>query len=377
MADIGEGSSALRTKSTNEKPVIVRVKRKASHSRLEAFWLEISERALKRPLLDFEKLSISNSSRKDELKAKKVLVRHVETVTSSEATFEILQSFVEPNSAEASEYNTKSEERRRTFKKENQKQDQLLSKARQEQEVLAKNARFEQIWRSRKGNKEAMHDKALYEACRLYDVVRVDVEKTSNVVQESRDASLEEHMILRNYLPLLREFIPSAAEEIESDIHSYMSKQGVTATKDEYVYDLYTVKDDMDISDEDASNPFPLVHVDDDDEFYDGPAESEYDSQDSNAEDNPRNDYPDEDEQLSEEEEAGSGDSGNESEELESETASDKSKEPEDLQHHDLSEDADLLHEDYIYGNDDDNGDGYGYDDDADDDGEDWRWSYR
>ncbi|KAK9279965.1 hypothetical protein L1049_013649 [Liquidambar formosana] len=377
MADIGEGSSALPTKSTNEKPVIVRVKRKASHSRLEAFWLEINERPLKRPLLDFEKLLISDSSGKEVLKAKKVLVRHVETVTSSKATFKILQSFVEPNSAGASEYKTKSEERRHTFKKENQKQDQLLLRARQEQQVLAKNARFEQIWRSRKGNKEAMHDKALYETCRLYDVVRVDVEKTSNVVQETQDASLEEHMILRDYLPLLREFIPSAAEEIESDIHSYMSKQGVTATKDEYVYDLYTVKDEMDIADEDASNPFPLVQVDDDDEFYDGPAESEYDSQDSNAEDNPRNDYPDGDEELSEEGEDGSGDSDNESEKLESETASDKSEEPVDLKHHDTSEDADLLHEDYIYGDDDDNGDDYDYDDDTDGDGKDWRWSYR
>lgn len=33
-------------------------------------------------------------------------------------------------------------------------------------------------------------------------------------------------MILCNYLPLIRDFIPSAAAEIESDIHAYMSKQG-------------------------------------------------------------------------------------------------------------------------------------------------------
>ena len=31
----------------------------------------------------------------------------------------------------------------------------------------------------------------------------------------------------------------------------------LTASTDEYVYDLYTVKDDMDITDEDALNPFP------------------------------------------------------------------------------------------------------------------------
>lgn len=38
--------------------------------------------------------------------------------------------------------------------------------------------------------------------------------------------SLEDQMILSNYLPLIRDFIPSAAAEIESDIHAYMSKQG-------------------------------------------------------------------------------------------------------------------------------------------------------
>lgn len=33
-------------------------------------------------------------------------------------------------------------------------------------------------------------------------------------------------MILSSYLPLLREVIPSAASEIESDLHASMSKQG-------------------------------------------------------------------------------------------------------------------------------------------------------
>lgn len=43
--------------------------------------------------------------------------------------------------------------------------------------VLSRCARFEQIWRSRKGKKEAPEDEAVYEMCRLYDVVRVDVEE--------------------------------------------------------------------------------------------------------------------------------------------------------------------------------------------------------
>lgn len=90
--------------------------------------LEISERPLKRPLLDFEKLSLSGSSGKgirdqkifflstnfffpeyilaifvlmlcftfvlEELKVKKVFVRHVETKQSTEITAEIVHSFV-------------------------------------------------------------------------------------------------------------------------------------------------------------------------------------------------------------------------------------------------------------------------------------------
>lgn len=126
----GESSSAL-PKPTNDKPVIVRVKRKASRPPLEAFWLEINERPLKRPLLDFEKLSISSSSGIEELKARKVFVQHVETATTSEANIDIVQSFV-PNFTDV--LKTKSEERRLAFKKDN-RHDQNLSKARQQQEV--------------------------------------------------------------------------------------------------------------------------------------------------------------------------------------------------------------------------------------------------
>lgn len=357
MANTGEGSSA------NAKPVIVRVKRKAFQSLLEAFWLEINERPLKRPLLDLEKLSISDSSGKEEVKTKKVLVQHLETVSTSEAAYNILQSFA-PNSDGALDSKTKSDERRHTFKKENI-QDQLLVKARQEQEILAKNARFEQIWRSRKGKNEAAQDKALHEMCHLYDVVRVDVEETSSQVQE--DMSLEDQMILCNYLPLIRDFIPSAAAEIESDIHAYMSKQ---ASPDEYVYDLYAVKDDMNITDEDALNPFPLVQVDEDDEFYAGPPESEFESDDSNAEDNPLNDYPDE-EASEDEEDSDSRASDDESGEPKSDSASDRSLDSENLVQLEDEINDDCENESDC-DSDDDDGDG-----DVDDNTEDWRWSYR
>ncbi|KAK9998893.1 hypothetical protein SO802_018496 [Lithocarpus litseifolius] len=66
MATLGESSSAP-PKSTDDKPVIVRVKRKTFQSPLDAFW---------------------------EVKTKKVLVQHVETLSSSEKTIGIVQSFV-------------------------------------------------------------------------------------------------------------------------------------------------------------------------------------------------------------------------------------------------------------------------------------------
>ncbi|XP_044509932.1 RNA-directed DNA methylation 4 isoform X2 [Mangifera indica] len=348
MAGTSVESSSNPPKPTSDRPVIVRVKRKATQSRVDAFWLEINERPLKRPLLDFEKLSISQSSGKEELKAKKVFVQHVETVTTSEATVEIVQSFVLSNSADAHHGETKSEERRRSFNKEN-RQDQTLIKARHQQEVLAKTARFEQIWRSRTRNKEEMSNKSLHEMCQFYDIVRVDVEQKANEVQkQNRDISLEDSRLLSSYLPLLRDFIPSAAEEIEADMRSYMSAQ------DDYVYDYYTVNDDMNVDEEDASHSFPLVQVDEDD-FYDGPDVSEYDSEDSNAEDNPRNEYPDE---ISEEEEE-EGEEEEEEDESEDESERESSSAASDVgrfsEYYDYLSD-DSLHLDY-YGNEEDDGD--------------------
>lgn len=281
-------NSTSTNADTNTKPVLVRVKRKASQSRLHAFWLEINERPLKRPLLDFEKLSLSdpfNSTQIEKLKSRRVLVQHVDTLRNSEVTIDVLQSHV-PRSTNEFEVK-KSDERRCTFKKET-KQDQLLSKAREKQEGLAKNARFKQIWRSRRGDKKTMHDERLGEICDVYDVVRIESEHISDEKQVQEDISLEDQMVLRNLLPLLRDCIPSAAAEIESEIGADTSAQ------DDYVYDVYAVKDDLDMGDEDPSNPFPLVQVDNDDDFYDDPLESEYETDDSNAEDNPLNDYPDE-----------------------------------------------------------------------------------
>ncbi|KAK4720093.1 hypothetical protein R3W88_018431 [Solanum pinnatisectum] len=330
-----------------DKLVVVRVKRKAFQSRLDAFWLEINERPAKRPLLDFAKLSIDeSSSRVEELKSRKVLVQHVETVTSSEVTVDIVKSFVSAP-ADSSEVEEKSEVRR-SFRTE-KKQDQLLAKAKQKQEDLSKNARFEQIWKSRKEKRKLMHNEELNEMCQLYDVIRVDTEEKGHEVQEET-TELEDHKMMSQYLPLLQEVMPSAAEEIESEIHNYVSKQ---ASSDGYVYDYYTVKNDTN-PDKDIASPFPLVQVDEDDDYYDGPDNSDYESDDSNAEHNPWNDYPDEEESEDEDETQASNDeseasSSTSEEQYGSETVGVISFKNEDVDREDWTDYADPILEGDIY----------------------------
>ncbi|CAD5319929.1 unnamed protein product [Arabidopsis thaliana] len=306
MDGVGESSTQ---NEVEEKPVIVRVKRKVGQSLLDAFWLEINERPLKRPTLDFSKLSISDSGERgpsvaEDVKPKKVLVRHLETVTDSETTADIIHSFFESDLNEKSSSKGKFEERKFAFKKDNRKE-QRLTKSVQKQQMAAENARFEQIWRSRKGYKEGIHDK-----CHFFDVIRVDAEERRDNAQEF--TSLEDQKMLASFLPLLRECIPTAAEEIEADIQS--------SHTEEYVYDYYAVNEEMDISEDSSKNQFPLyvfVFVTD----YD-------DSEDSNAEDHPKTDYPEEEEEEEEEE-----DDDDESEEEKSE-ASDESDDEETSKRH-------------------------------------------
>ncbi|CAN8315346.1 unnamed protein product [Cochlearia groenlandica] len=305
-----------------DKPVIVRVKRKVGQSPLDAFWLEINGRPLKKPFLDdLSKLSISDSKEKEDVKPKKVLVQHLETVAESESTIDIIHSFFEPGGNEQSFGKGKFEKRRFAFKKDNRKE-QRLSKAVQQQQKAAQNARFEQIWRSRKGNKEDIHDRELHERCSFYDVIRVDAEEKPDNAHEH--TSLEDQRMLASFLPLLRENIPTAAEEIEADIRSSHTKEYVY---EEYVYDYYAVNQDMDISEDDSSNHhFPLVKVEEEEEFCDGPDESDYDSDDSNAEAHPRNDYPEEISEEEEEEEEEEDDDDDEDEEEKSEASSESSE---------------------------------------------------
>ncbi|XP_004514009.1 RNA-directed DNA methylation 4 isoform X1 [Cicer arietinum] len=356
---MAESSSALPPPPPPPKPVVVRVKRKPFQSPLDAFWLEINERPLKRPLLDFGNLSISDSSQNVELHNKKVLVQHVETLSSAEVTLDLVQSFVEPGSTSASESKSKIEERKNFFKKFN-KQDQLLFKAKQEKESSAKDARFEQIWKSRKGNKGTEGENALQEICQFYDIVRVDNEENTREVQQE-DISLEDKKLLCSFLPLLKEVIPDAAADIEADISAH-SKQ------EDYVYDLYTVTDEM-IVEEESTYSYPLVQVDEED-FYDGPDNSDYETDDSNAEDNPANDYPDE---ISEEDE----DSESESEESKHGRSSNElSDDDEDVddEHNRFAKDGTS---DPFFDEDFDDYEGQGVSNDEDEDDENSRWSYR
>jgi hypothetical protein len=280
-----------------EKPVVVRVKRKPSQARPDAFWLEINERPMKKAMLDLSSLSISQPSSStaqasEEPRVKKLLIQHVETVHHSGAVEDVLHSLLSDVSAK--EIKSKTKEWNERMKKDN-KQDQLRSAARQRHENLGRNARFAQIWKSRKGDNNET-DETLREMCHLYDAVQVDSDGEKHSA-EPEMTSFEENAILCNFLPLIREHLPSAAEEIESDIIS------LAHSEDSDVYDIYTVKevDDADMEETSAAS-YPLLQVDDEDGECYNDDEYPYDTDDSNAEDNPLYDYPEEVESSEDEE---------------------------------------------------------------------------
>ncbi|XP_042447708.1 RNA-directed DNA methylation 4-like [Zingiber officinale] len=242
------------------KPVIVRVKRKAFQAKLDAFWLEIDERPHKKTFLGLGNLSISDCGTGkvlNELASKKILVQHLETVGHSQSVKDVLHSFL--------------------------KHDQLRSKAIKEHEDLTRSSRFEQIWKKRGSIDEEEY--SLHEKCHLYDVVRVDAEdETHQRVPKAKDAPEVDGAMFDKYLSLLREFLPQAVEEIEH----YKA-----TTEDNFVYDIYTHEVGVD-TDTDNTDEYPLVQVYMEDDYDDGLSQFDYESDDSNAENNPWNDYCDE-----------------------------------------------------------------------------------
>jgi len=303
MAAAGEASTS--EPAAKEKPIVVRVKRKPSQTRPDAFWLEINERPVKKAMFDLSSLSISEPSTSattttsakasEEPRVKKLLVQHIETVHHSEAVEDVLYSLLLADS-NTKEIKSKTKEWNDRIKQD-KKPDQLRSAARQRHEDLGRNARFAQIWRSRKGEKSEADD-SLREICHLYDAVQVDPDEEKHP-EEPRTISFEEGSVLCNFLPLIREYLPSAAEEIETDIIS------LAQSEDSEVYDIYTVKEvDVTNMEDTSASSYPRLQVDDgDDECYDD--DYPYDTDDSNAEDNPLFDYP---EELSEDEDDDSND---------------------------------------------------------------------
>ncbi|KAG6522103.1 hypothetical protein ZIOFF_019237 [Zingiber officinale] len=238
------------------------VYRKASSAEFD-HWkagLEINERPHKKAFLGLGNLSLSDCGTGkvlNELASKKMLVHRLETVGRSQSVKDVLHSFL--------------------------KHDQLRAKAIKEHEDLAKSARFEQIWKKR-GSIDA-EECSLHEKCHLYDVVRVDAEdETHQRVPKPKVAPEVGGVIFDKYLPLLKEFLPQAAEEIEHDR---------ATTEDNFVYDIYTIGSGVDI-DTDSIDEHPLIQVYVEDDYYDGSSQSDYESDDSNAENYPWNDYCDE-----------------------------------------------------------------------------------
>ncbi|WJX75759.1 hypothetical protein P8452_59259 [Trifolium repens] len=260
--NVGADSEANMTESSSTAPplkhVFVRVKRKPFQSPLDAFRLEIMEKPLKHPLSDFGNLSIANSSQNMEFHDKKVLVQHVKTICDSEVTLDIVRSFLEPRSRSASHSKSKVAERKNSFKKVNSSDI---------------DACFKQIWKTPDEN-------GLRKICQFYDIVRVDSEEKIKEKQQE-DISLEDQKLLANFIPLLIDVIPKAAAEIEADT-------SVHSNQEDYVYDLYTVTDEMIV--EESPYCYPLVQVNDE-HFYDGPDNSDYETDDSNVVDTSVTDY--------------------------------------------------------------------------------------
>ncbi|XP_057868961.2 RNA-directed DNA methylation 4 isoform X2 [Cryptomeria japonica] len=290
----------MASDNEDEKQLVVRVKRKRLQAPLDMLWVEINDRAGKRQHTDlshsFGGLTLSSSQGVPAVR--KLLFHHVETVNCSDEQKGLLESVLQ-NTRKDKKFEERHKEQREDIKKPKDKQDQLRLSARQKHEIDAKSARFEQVWRSRRGISECSNDSAINELYHLYDVVRVDEEemgmKFSSEEKAKREATLHEDQLLCNYLPLLREYLPSAASEFEAQLRT--SK---TSETDDYVYDVYALEKNGKVA-EDVATDYPLVHVEDDEFYCEDLVESDVDSDDSNDENNPLNDYPEEESEIEDE----------------------------------------------------------------------------
>eukprot|EP00250_Pteridium_aquilinum_P007078 c16872_g1_i1 orf=122-1180(+) len=277
-------AAALDEEEDAVKPLMVRIKRKRLQPPIESLWLEVSERPTKRleaELLSFSlnESDIKSSDKAVESKSSRLLFHHLDTVTSfgREETTRV-------NSLLREFHNESGKERHRSWIKN--KHGKLQTTSREKHRELASKARFEQVWRSRKG---VTKQDNLSEVFRLYDIVRVDME-ADILKKHEREA---ENRLLQDFLPLLKEHLPTVAAEVESSTTSSVMEE---VCADEYVYDVYALGEDADGGEADMLD-YPMIQVIDDEDFrWGSSSESEYDSEDSNDENNPLNDYPEEEE---------------------------------------------------------------------------------
>ncbi|KAI5057082.1 hypothetical protein GOP47_0027097 [Adiantum capillus-veneris] len=281
-------ATVLDSEGDTSKPLIVRIKRKRLQLPIESLWLEVSDRPTKRLEAELRSFSLNNSDIQGpdeaaECKSSRLLFHHVDTVTSfgreeTKRVNALLREF----------HDEPIKGKHRIWPKS--KHGKLsTSKSREKHQEIARKARFEQVWRSRK---RVTKQDNLSELFHLYDIVRVDLEADILDKQE-REA---ENRLLQDFLPLFKEYLPSVAAEVESSTASCMNE-----LEDEYVYDVYALGDKSNGGDMDTSD-YPMIQVIDDDDFMWGVSpESQYDSEDSNDENNPLNDYPEEEDDSEEE----------------------------------------------------------------------------
>ncbi|CAK9209269.1 unnamed protein product [Sphagnum troendelagicum] len=292
-----------------EKPRLVRVKRAREQAPIDTLWLEVSERPSKRHEPDIGTLTLSSKephlSLAIEDVSKKLLFRRVETISpSGEKGVPLYESLlvIPPRPPRHSE-----------------KQEHLLAAAKEQHGAVAKAARFEQVWRSRRGGERVAADDAhmdgMHDFFHLYDLVRIDVEaeaakKAASQEQAKREAAMAENSFMASYLPLLHECLPEVAADVEAQIASSLDS---LRTKEDYVYDVYAMEDTNEPEVDEEDEDYPTVQILET-EGYDWrePNDSDYDSEDSNAENNPLHDYPEEEDfgDPSEEESDKTHDSG-------------------------------------------------------------------
>ncbi|XP_024525888.1 uncharacterized protein LOC112344790 [Selaginella moellendorffii] len=251
----------------SSKPTLVRIKRKRCHEPVDLLWLEHS--ATKRRGLDADAANLTLLDAPHSSGGQgggKLLFCRLQTVEASQVKDASLsESLMSELSA------TRQEARKSGFKRA--KTPSASAAARQQHERDAKAARYKQVWKNRLGLES---EDVMPQFFHLYDVVR------TTGGEETRERDREDNELLMKYMPLLEEFCPENFPPAD-------------ASTEDFVYDVYVQQaghEQLDVNEEDD-----LLTLQVSDSFAFGledQVDSDYDSEDSNREDRPECDYPDE-----------------------------------------------------------------------------------